>query len=354
MPPNPRPTIRLIAQRTGFSKATVANALNGTPTVAEGTAALVLKVAAEVGYRRNSMVGALMSAVRRSGEGSLQGVLAVVEIGEPDRPGHGVFHDALLEGCRECASELGFSLDFFRLDPGEMSPERLSGIMKARGIRGVVLLPSWKLPDFNRFDWSWLTGVYADYLSEEPSLNSVCCDHYRTVLEALEKLYALGYRRPGMIFEEGREERIHMRMSAALRTFQATHQDIEQIGPKFVTRFTKELVLDWVEEVKPDVVLAHQGNEVMDWIQETSYEIPSEIGFFCLNLTKTTKETAGLDLRPTEIGRCAIEQLVAQVQRQAWGRARTPTTTSVVGKFVHGPTLIGNVGSSGKACHPKE
>ena len=336
-----KPTIRSIAQKTGFSKATVANALNGTPTVAASTAKVVLKVAEELGYRRNPMIGALMSAVRRSGEGSLQGVIAVVEIGEPDRPEHGIFHYALLDGCRERARELGFELDFFRLDPGKMSPERLSEIMKARGIRGVVLLPSWRLPDFARFDWTWLTGIYADYLSEEPSLNSVCCDHYRTVLEALEKLYSLGYRKPGMIFEVGREERIHMRMSAALRTFQSAFPDIVLIEPKFLDEITRESVLSWVEEKQPDIILSHHGTEVMDWLEESGYAVPSDIGFFCLNLAKTTKPSAGLDLRPNDIGRCAVEQLVAQIQREAWGRTPTLTTTTLVGKFVSGPTIRG-------------
>ena len=339
MPHSPKPSIRSIAQKTGLSKATVANALNGTPTVARATADRVLQAANELGYIRNPMIGTLMSAVRRSEGRTLQGVLAVAEIGEPDRPDHGPFHRALLDGCRECAEELGFALDYFRLDPGRLSPERLSGILKARGVRGLVLLPSWSSPDFSRFDWLWLTGVYADYLADTPSLNTVCCDHYRTVLEALEKLRELGYRRPAMIFEKGREERIHMRMSAALRTFQSSHEDVVPIQPAFVQAISRAEVLAWLDEKEPDVVLSHHGSEVMDWIQESGREIPRDLGFFCLNVAKTDREVAGLNLRPREIGRCAIEQLIAQVQRAAWGRLRTPTATTLIGEFVAGPTL---------------
>lgn len=335
----PKPSIRLIAEKTGLSRATVANALNGTPTVAKETAKKVLLAAEKLGYRRNPMIGALMSAVRRSEGTNLQGVLAAVEIGEPNRPDHGPFHRALLAGCKQCAEELGFGLDLFCLEPGEISPERLSGLLKARGIRGMVLLPSWRLPDFSRFDWSWLTGVYADYLAEESQLNSVCCDHYRTVLDALERLFAMGYRRPGMLFEKGREERIHMRMSAALRVFQAGHPEVKAIAPRFMEQVTQDRVGSWLDEVEPDVVLAHQGNEVMDWIRESGRSIPNEIGFCCLNLAKTEREAAGLDLRPQEIGRCAVEQLIAQVQRQAWGRSAIPTTTTVTGAFLLGPTL---------------
>lgn len=346
MPRSPKPSIRLIAEKTGLSRATVANALNGTPTVAKDTVEKVMRAAEKLGYRRNPMVGALMSALRRSEGTSLQGVLAVVEIGEPDRPDHGPFHRALLAGCEQCAAELGFGLEYFCLEPDDITPERLCTMLKARGIRGMVLLPSWDLPDFSRFDWSWLTGVYADYLAEEPLMNSVCCDHYRTVLDALEKLFEMGYRRPGMIFEKGREERIHMRMSATLNVFQRAHPEVKLIAPRVLDEVTQASVWAWLDEEQPDVVLAHQGNELMDWIRESGRVVPDDIGFCCLNLAKTDRDVAGLDLRPQEIGRCAVEQLIAQVQRQAWGRTRIPTTTTVAGAFLMGPSLRDNAAAS--------
>ncbi len=333
-----KPSIRLIAEKTGLSKATVANALNGTPTVARSTAERVLAVAEAIGYRRNPMVGALMSAVRRSDGARLQGVLAAVEIEEPARPAHGPFHRLLLEGCKECAEELGFGLEFFRLQADGVSPERLSRILRARGIRGLVILPSWEVPDFTRFDWSWLTGVYADYLAEGARLNFVCCDHYRTVLEALWKLHGLGYRRPAMIFEKGREERILMRTSAALRVFNASMVGVDPIEPLFLEKIGAGAVLAWLAEKKPDVVLTH-GHDVLDWMREAGMRVPQEVGFVSLNRAKTGEHCAGLDLRPRDIGRCAIEMLVAQVQRAAWGRRWIPTSTTVAGQLVEGPTI---------------
>ncbi len=333
-----KPSIRLIAEKTGLSKATVANALNGTPTVARSTAERVLEMARAIGYQRNPMVGALMSAVRRSDGTSLQGVLAAVEINEPDRPEHGPFHRLLLEGCEECAQELGFGLEFFRLQPNGVSPERLSRILRARGIHGLVILPAWKLPDFSRFDWNWLTGVYADYLAGAPSLNFVSCDHYRTVLEALSALHRMGYRKPAMIFEKGREERIQMRTSAALRVFNASFRGPDPIEPLFLEKIARDEVMCWLAKENPDVVLTH-GHDVFDWMRESGMRIPEEIGYVSLNCAKTGERCAGLDLRPRDIGRCAVEMLVAQVQRAAWGRRWIPTSTSIVGSLVPGPTI---------------
>lgn len=337
MPNTPRASIRSIAAITGLSKATVANALNGTPTVAKATATRVLEAAEKAGYQRNPMVGSLMSAMRRSQGSQLKGVLAVAEITEPDRPEHGLFNRKLLEGCKRCADELGFKIEFFRVGIDGLSPERLSGVLKARGIRGLILMPSWRLPDFARFDWEWFTGIYADYIPEVPTLNTVCCDHYRSMLGLLQQIRARGYTRPGLVLEQGRDERIHLRLNAAIRAFQASHGE-PCVTPLISTRFDATQLVHWLEAEQPDVVLSHHLN-ILDWIVSSGRQVPDHTGFVSLNLSKTSRPCAGLDLHPEEIGRCAVENLIGQVQRRAWGRPRTPTNTTVMGSFIDGPTL---------------
>ncbi len=341
MPPPPKASIRSIAAITGLSKATVANALNGTPTVAKSTAEKVLAAAEAVGYKRNPMVGSLMSAMRQSQGSHLKGVLAVADIAEPDRPEHGLFHHELLQGCKTGADALGFKIEFFQIDKGGLTPERLSDVLRARGIRGLILLPSWRVPDFSRFDWAWFTGIYADYIPGTPMLNTVCCDHYRSMLELLHLLRTRGYRRPGLVLEQGRDERIHLRMSAAIRAFQASHRE-PCVEPLVCDHFNEGIVLQWLGQEQPDVVLSHHS-DVLDWITKAGHQVPEDLGFVGLNLSKTTGRCAGLDLHPREIGRCAVEILIGQIQRRAWGTPRSPTNTTVLGTFIEGPTLKADV-----------
>jgi len=355
MPRKHAPSIRSIARATGLSKATVAYALNGTPGVAEETVRKVREAADKAGYRRNPMFSALMSAMRRAQGVSFQGVLAAVDLVEPDRPAHGPFHRELVAGARATAETLGFSFELHQVGGDGMSPERLSSVLRARGIRGLVILPSWRTPDFSRFDWAWFTGIYADYIAEKPVINAVCSDHYRSMLDLLNLLHARGYRRPGLVIEEGRDERVHLRTGAALRSFNASRPGAKAPAP-FVIQADKpgqasgdatpagsiscsrRAILDWARRERIDVLLSHHP-EILDWLGEEGLAVPGDLGFVGLNLAKTKGRCAGLDLRPRLIGSCAVETLVGQIQRQAWGLPEYPTTTTLAGEFRDGPTL---------------
>lgn len=335
--PDPAPSVRLIAKLSGFSKATVANALNGSETVAPATARKVRAVADKIGYKRNPIVGTLMSAMRRSQGLSLQGVLAVVDIAEPQRPAHGPFHGELIAGAKAQAEEIGFKLETFVIDRSHLSFERLDSILKTRGIRGLVILPSWQTPDFERFDWSWYAGVYTDYITETPRLHSVCCDHYRSMFELLTLLHARGYRRPGLFIEAGRDERIHRRMTAAFRAFQQAHPDVAALAPCATSEIRAEPFARWFKRARPDVVLSHHP-EVIAFLEKLGARPPAT-GFVSLNLAKAQQRCAGLDLQPRQIARCAVELLVSQIQRNAWGHPKCPTTTTLAAQFIDGPTL---------------
>lgn len=329
---------REIARITGYSKATVANTLNGSNRVAPETAREIRAAAARLGYERNPMVGALMSAMRRSHGHTLRGVLAVTEIAEPDRPAHGPFHRELVRGCAGAAEELGFTLEAFQLEAGGLTPERLSGILKARGIRGLVLLPAWRAPDFSRFDWSAFAGVYTDYLSGRPAMPFVCCDHYRSMLDLLSRLRERGYRRPGLVMESGRDARLDFRPSAAVLAFQAAMPRGDAARPLLAREITRAGVGRWLDRERPDVVMSHHS-DVLDWLTEAGLAVPGDIGFVGLNMAKAGRKCASLDLRPRLIGRCAVEILIAQIQRQVWRAPVLPANTTVQGEFVDGGTL---------------
>lgn len=284
------------------------------------------------------MVGAFMSAMRRSRVDAFQGVIALVETTEPKRPTHGPFHRELIEGAGACATQLGFSTEYFQVSATGLTHQRLNTILKARGIRGVVLLPTWHRPDFSKFDWSFLTGVYTDYIADTPVLNSVCSDHYRSLFELLQQLRRRGYRRPGLILETGRDERVHFRTSAALRTFQGSFPEEGPVNPLFVSELTPKLLGRWIETERPDVILSHDSDH-LGWIKSLGMRVPGQMGFVVLNLAKAKCPCAALDLHARQIGTSAVEILVGQIQRQAWGLPLFPTNTTIMGEFVDGVTI---------------
>src|SRR3954471_735229 len=198
------PTVRSLARELGLSHTTVSDALRGQGRVDPATIVRVKKAASDAGYRRNPLAAAVMSELRRSRGGTFRGVLAAVDVFEPDRAPHGAFHRELIVGGKERARQLGFKLEEFVVNRDGITISRLDSILQSRGIHGVLLLPSWYSPDWTQLDWSRYAAVYTDYVIEKPPLHCVCCNHYRSMVALLGQLMERGYRRPGLYLERGR------------------------------------------------------------------------------------------------------------------------------------------------------
>lgn len=333
------PTLRSLAKVLGLSRTTVSDALRGSPRVDPNTAARVKKAAREAGYRRNPLAGALMSELRRSRGTAFRGVLAAIDFNEPDRPEAAArFHRELLLGAEGRAVELGFKVERFAVGHAGVSVQRLDSILQSRGIHGVLLLPAWSEPDLSNLDWTQFAGVYTDYIIERPALHSVCSDHYRSMLAALQRLVALGYTRPGVFLQQHHDERLQYRWGAAFRAFQENQPGIRVIPPLILKELTREEFLKWFRRYKPDVVLGHDTTAI-DWMESSGAVLPATHGFVCLNVLRKTRPCAGLDLQPRNLGARATELLIAQLQRNETGIPEWPTTTTVPAHWVDGPTL---------------
>ena len=336
---SPAPTLRSLARDLGLSRTTVSDALRGSPRVDPHTAQRVCQAAREAGYRRNPLAGALMSELRRSRGTAFRGVLAAVDFNEPDRPDDAAgYHRELVLGAETRAVELGFKVERFSVGHAGVSVQRLDSILQSRGIHGVILLPAWDEPDLSNLDWTRFAGIYTDYIIERPALHSVCPDHYRSLLAALQRLAALGYRQPGLFLQKHLDERLQYRWGAAFRAFQESHPALKKVPPLIVESFTKDEFVRWFRRCKPDVVLGHH-TEAMDWMESCGAVFPATHGFVSLNVLMKTRPCAGLDLQPRTLGARSAEMLIAQLQRNETGIPEWPSTTTIPAHWVDGPSL---------------
>ena len=331
-------TVRSLARSLRLSPATVSNALSGRGRIAPATRQRVQAAAAAAGYRHNPLAGRLMSELRRSCGSTFHGVLAAVDIEEPGREPHGAFHQELVRCAHARALELGFGLEQFVVGRDGLTMPRLDRILKSRGIHGLLLLPTWYTPDYSQLDWSRYAGVYTDYNIQQPALHCVCCNHYRSMLEILERLMARGYRRPGLFLEEHRNERLQHRWGAAFLAFQHSHPDIERVPLHIAPEIREEAFTPWFRRFKPDVVISH-FTAPLDWMENCGALVPAKHGYVCLNLLFKGRPSAGLDLQPGELGARATELLIAQLQRNERGLPKWPTVTTSPARWVEGPTV---------------
>jgi len=334
-----RPTVRSLARQLHVSRTTVSEALRGLPRVNQRTRERVLGAARAAGYRFNPLVSSVLSEVRRTRLSTFHGVLAAVSLQEPGRtPFHGPYWHDLLRGATTRAAEFGFKLEHFFVGQSDLSVHRLDTILQSRGIRGVLIMPAWYMPDFMQMNWANYTGVYTDYLIDLPALHSVCPDHPRAMMDAMARLEERGYRRPGLVLLEQESNRLQHRWTAAFLAYLHWHPTITTLPPLMLTEMAPRPFVRWFKKNQPDVVLGHRA-EIISWMKECGARVPETCGFCCLNIHMNTMSCAGLDQQPYHVGVHSIEIVISQLHRNEYGIPEMPCNTTVPSRWVDGPTL---------------
>lgn len=338
-----RPTVRSLAAALGLSRATVSNALRGYAGVNARTRQRVQREAAKMGYVVHPFAAQVMSQIRRSAANKEMGTLAVLEMFEPNRPrGAAQFHAELLAGIKDRAAGLGFAISHWKFGPGsDVSLKRLNQILGCRGVRGLVLLPTWSEPDFRELDWSRFTGVYVDYLIQRPALHTVCCDHGLTVFNALEKARERGYRKPGLAIAHRTNARLRGRWVGAYLAYLNEHPELTPVPPLVVDE-ADELhpvnFLPWFKKQRPDIVLTHWIG-ALDQMKTAGAEVPRTHGYICLNLQVAPAPFSGFSQQPKELGVRATELVISQLTHGESGAPSLPSTTMLPSKWREGTTV---------------
>ncbi len=340
---SPRPTIRSLAAALGLSRATVSNALRGYAGVNAKTRQRVQKEATKMGYVAHPFAAQVMSQLRRNSANKEIGALAVLELHEPDRPaGAPHFHAELLAGIKKRAAALGFAISHWKFGPGsDVSLKRVNQILLSRGVRGLVLLPTWSEPDFHELDWTRFTGVYVDYRIQRPAIHAVCCDHGLTVYSALEKARERGYRKPGLAVARRTNARLHGRWVGAYLAYLNEHPELAGVPPLVIDE-ADELspvnFLPWFKEQRPDIVLTHWLG-ALDQMKAAGAEVPRTHGYICLNLQVAPAHFSGFLQQPKKLGERATELVIAQLAHGESGPPSLPSTTMLPSKWREGATI---------------
>jgi LacI family transcriptional regulator len=335
--PSSTPSLQLLARRLGLSRTTVSDALRGKGRVSARTIERVRQSAAELGYQTNPLVSTVLASIKRGA--GYRGALAMIELYESYHWPHGPFPRELVAGAKARAAEMGFSIEEFVVGREVLPLRRLDGILRSRGIHGIIVLPAWRQPDLLEIDWSRYAGIYTDEVTAAPELHSVCPDHYTSMLSLLNLLAQRGYRRPGLVLEKGRDQRIRYRQRAAFTAWQTAQPDREVV-PLLITEEYPDYRNDfagWFRAHRPDVVLSHCV-ETPEWLTRVSRR-GEQPGFVLLNVLDRVAPCAALDLQPRLVGARAAELVVGQIMRGEFGIPEWPSRSTVQARWVEGPSV---------------
>lgn len=334
----PRVTLADIAAKAGVHVTTVSLALRNSPRLPTTTRERIRKLADELGYAPDPMLQALVAY--RSGAAARRSppTLAYVtnwntRMGWRQVTAHPDFYD----GAEARAKELGYNLEHFWMREPGLTHGRLSRILHTRGINGVIIASHVReVDEALQFDWSRFAAVKIDYFPHEPLLPVVTNDQLQIIRLAMQKTIAQGYRRIGLVMDEGWDISVDHLYRAGFLWEQQKLAAADRLPPFLIPN--KESLADWLRRHQPDALIG-KTEFVLPTFKETGLRIPKDLAFVDIFLDDLSGKTAGVIQNHKEVGRLAIEILAGQLQQNKYGIPTIPTTTYVEGTWLDGRSL---------------
>jgi DNA-binding LacI/PurR family transcriptional regulator len=320
-----------VASLAGVAIATASYALRGDPKISPATRKRVCRAARERGYVPNPEIGRLMHLLRQGRPVGQKSSFALLSFDDQPHAERNYYFKALVESAEQRGRELGYNIDRLTLAPHEMTPGRLTRILRSRGIQGVLIPPLRASMDCSALaDWSRFSVVAATYTARGLPVNRVVPHHAQIAVLALSVLEARGFRRIGLVTEAGDHDRVSYAYWAAL----ALHQQEGRSAPVPPIQFgDPDGFRSWREGHHPDVILATEERLATVLAGLSGRKGPHSPPIAVLNRSRSGRYE-GVYPHPDIIGRIAVDLLAAQIQRGERGRARHPNITMVEGSWI--------------------
>ncbi len=346
-----RPTLRMIAKRVGVSHVTVSLALRNDRSIPETTAKRVRAAAEAMGYRRDPDVSRLMARIRENRQAGYQGVIVWLTAW-PTRDGwrRWLIEERAFAGAKSRAADFGYQLEeVWYFEPG-VSPRRLTSILKARGIEGILVAP---LPDgLTSLDceWSEFSCVAIGSSLHEPRLNRATSADGLNLELALEELDRRGFDRPGLLLSWGMDERVSHAWSGTYLSNQLRRRKPHRVPLLSAKSISRSAFRKWFITHRPNAVISNEY-EVIEWLGELGLTVPKDVGHVRLDTNSleskinghwklpSSTRNSGIDQLPEAIGAAGIDAVVGQLHRNERGIPAHPKLILVQGCWINGITL---------------
>ena len=336
----PRTSIRDIAAELGVSHTTVSLALRNDPRIPLETRTRVRDFARRRGYRVDAVISTLMARLRNLRTTPVQATIGFITAW-PTRNGWREASNLLRfhVGVERRARELGYALDELWLNEPGMTGERMTRILRARGIRGLILHSLPTAGGRLKLGWQHFACVTKGLTVVHPPLHRVVSSHYEDMQLVLHELAGRRYRRIGLVLSEALSVRVDRAWLAAFLLHQNETPPGERV-PALITRSADEEshFQEWYAAHRPDVIL-FSDQPIPAWIEKMKLRVPADIGLVHLDWSREVAPLAGLDSDPESVGAAATDLLVGQLQANEFGIPKHEKIVAVRGHWVAGTSV---------------
>ncbi|HWL17101.1 MAG TPA: LacI family DNA-binding transcriptional regulator [Opitutus sp.] len=338
-----RPTLKDVARESGYHITTISLALRDHPSIPENTRARIRAIADRIGYERNPVFQAL-SRFRQQGTVCAPapriGYLENFRSGfAPPRPPH---LEAIFQGARRQAELLGYRLEPLAVGEDDHDSRTLTKYLRENEITGLVIGSF--VPGFAEIALNWDDYAVAKIHSRhtEPDATVIGNDQLREVRLAFRRLSALGHQRIGLAVGRADEDACGHRHTAGYLMEEASIPRDRRVPPLLFPYNVDEptlagMIARWVRRNQVDAVLCNWAT-LLTPLGAEGLKIPDDVAVACLCVCDSDSPLAGIRPHLHLVGERAVSIVVTQLKSTERGLPDFPSSIYVQSTWQDGPT----------------
>lgn len=336
--------LRHLARLANLSPSAISLALRNSPEISAATKERVRQLAQKTGYTPDAKMVAMMTHLRKPRASRQEACFGVISFYDRPHAWETSKHLArIYEGMTRRATELGYRLEPLWLRAPGMTYQRFRGILEARGIEGLLCFGSPDLEQTFPEDLSSCAIVNVG-LSIRTPLHRITAHFYNDMVHALDRIYQLGYRRPGLVigrYEEARSG--HANTAAYLGWCEHMMGPGHALPVHLVDEVETKPLSEWLRRQRPDVLIfVHLYDKIAELraaLRKIDVRIPGELGVAVLTQILDGSGFSGLQQNQPLMGAWAVELLAARIANHDLGIPANPRIEMVESQWVDNRSL---------------
>lgn len=336
-------TMKTIAAQAGVTQATVSLSLANNPRIPEVTRRRVQQIARRLGYRPNPYVSALMRARRGRRAPEARPTLALIN----GLAGKNAWRDTPAPTVRQMrlgaiarAEERGYKPEEFWLHEQGMSAARLSEMLQARGIAGLLLGPLQPDAPLPALDWAGFAAVRLGVPLPDLNIPAVCNDHFFSSLQIVREAYARGYRRPGLVMLRTHRARFHGRWEGGVQVARGLYPGLRPNPPLLLDSYDDLAPLDvWLAKHEPDLLITPEPDPLLARLKTRGWKVPADLGVASLACPQPGHRISGIWQNGALLGATAVDLIISLIEKNERGPTPQAQVVMVEGLWNPGETL---------------
>lgn len=332
-------SLRGLAAQAGVSVSTASRALHNHPMISEAVRKKIQQLAKKRGYAINPLVGQVYSEARAGRGFQNLGTLALVTSYETPTwwKNHVTlcgFHD----GAVARAAQMGLAVnEFWANEPG-LKGRRLTQILRARGISGLVLAPVPSRSADDLVDWKYFSVALIGESVKSPRLDRAVPNQRHAIQLAVGELARLGYRRIGLVLRKRYHAMTDFIMLSTFLVFQHGLPEADRVPIESPEEWTEAYFMKWFKRHRPDAIIG-TVRPAREWLARAGYECPRDVGLALLDWDERSDDFAAVDQNAAAVGAAATDIVLGQMRRNERGVPEIPRTVLVDCRWRRGATL---------------